>query len=147
MGVCAFVASGVNFDVDEYVRDTSFEVLCVFHKGDPRSRSDPEKRPRPDSGFIAVVSHDDFPHLLDQVGEGLDFLNTHEKEFERLKGLGVDFMALDFRVPQQREDSKVHSVPPELVQAMGRFHMGLVFSVEVLEDDRRPRRWSNPRRR
>jgi hypothetical protein len=98
MGVCAFVASGVNFDVDAYLRTTPFAVLCVFHRGEVRPDSGPEGKPGPDSGFAAVVSHDDFPHLLDQVGEALDFLEVHDKELERLKGLGVDRMALDFRL-------------------------------------------------
>jgi hypothetical protein len=39
---------------------------------------DPGNEPRPDSGFVAVVSHDDLPNLLDQVGEALDFLEMHE---------------------------------------------------------------------
>ena len=147
MGVCAFVASGVNFEVDEYLLATPFEVLCVFHKGDPRPEGSPENGPRPDSGFAAVVSHDDFPHLLDQVGEALDFLEVHEKELERLKGLGVDRMALDFRVSQQQGDHRAHSVPPELVRAMSRFQMELVFSVEVPESGRHARRRFNPRQR
>ena len=84
MGVCAFVASGVNFDVDKYLQATPFEVLCVFHKGDARPDA-PGDGSRPDSGFAAVVSHDDFPHLHDQVGEALDFLETHENELDRLQ--------------------------------------------------------------
>ena len=147
MGVCAFVASGVNFDVDEYLRAHPFEVLCVFHKGDAGLEEGSENEPRPDSGFVAVVSHDDFPHLLDQVGEALDFLQTHEEELERLKGLGVDRVALDFRFSQQQSDYRVHSVPPELVRAMSRFQMELVFSVEVPESGRHVRRGFNPRRR
>src|SRR4051812_35164864 len=97
MGVCAFVASGANFDVDKYLRTTPFEVLFAFHKGDARPDA-PDDGPRPDSGFAAVVSHDDLPHLHDQVGEAQDFLETHEKELDRLKGLGAEHMALDFRV-------------------------------------------------
>jgi hypothetical protein len=142
MGVCAFVASGVNFDVDKYLRATPFELLCVFHKGDARPDA-PEEGPRPDSGFAAVVSHDDFPHLLDQVGEASDFLETHEKELDRLKGLGADHMALDFRVPQTEA---VHHWTSELIAAMGRWQMELVFSVvEVPEVNRPTRRRFNPR--
>ena len=142
MGVCAFVASGVNFDVDKYLQATPFEVLCVFHKGDVRSDA-PEDGPRPDSGFVAVVSHDHFPHLHDQVGEALDFLETHEKELERLKALGAGSMALDFRVAQTEA---VHHWTSDLIAAMGRWQMELVFSVvEVGEMNRPTRRRFNSR--
>ena len=148
MGTCAFVAIGVNFDVDQYLHDSPFEVLSVFHKGDARPERDVEDGPRPDSGFVAVVSHDHFPHLLDQVAEALDFLETHEKEFERLKSLGVDMMALDFRVPQPDSRQPTHTWPSELIAAMGRWHMELVFSVvEVQEADRPLRRRFKSRRR
>jgi hypothetical protein len=147
MGVCAFVASGVDFDVDSYVRDTPLEVLAVFHKGEVRPDGGPETDARPDSGFVAYVSEDDFPHLLDQVGDAVDFLEAQEKEFERLQKVGAKTMLLDFRVRQQHTEPKVHTVPPELVQSMSRFGMGFVFSVEVIVEEYRRKRWFNPRRR
>jgi hypothetical protein len=148
MGVCGFVASGVNFEVDEYLRTTPFEVLCVFHKGGGRGAGDLESGPRPDSGFAAVVSHDDLPHLLDQVSEALEFLEVHEKELERLKGLGVDRMALDFRVPHFDNPQPTHELPAALITAMSRWGMDLIFSVvEIPEAEHHFRRRFNSRRR
>ena len=142
MGVCAFVASGANFDVDKHLRDTPFEVLFVFHKGDIRPDA-PEDGPRPDSGFAAVVSHDDLPHLHDQIGEAQDFLESHEKELDRLKALGAERMALDFRVAQTEA---VHCWTSELIAAMARWQMELVFSVVETEESNRPtrRRFKSP---
>jgi hypothetical protein len=136
MGVCAFVASGVNFDLDRYLQSTPLEILCVFHKGEVRPDA-PDDGPRPDSGFAAVVSHDDFPHLLDQVSEAQDFLETHEKELDRLKALGADHMALDFRVAQTEA---VHCWTAELISAMARWQMELVFSAVQTEESSRPAR-------
>jgi hypothetical protein len=148
MGVCAFLASGVNFDVDAYLRATPFEVLCVFHRGDVRPDSGPEGEARPDSGFAAVVSHDDLPHLVDQVAEAREFLEVHEKKLERLKGLGVDRMALDFRVPHFDDPQPTHQMPSALITAMSRWGMDLVFSVvEIPEAERHFGRRFNPRRR
>jgi hypothetical protein len=141
MGVCAFVASGANFDVDGYLRATPLEVLCVFHKGDA-SPDSPEDGLRLDSGFAAVVSCDDFPHLLDQVGEALDFLETHETELERLKALGADQMTLDFRVAPTEA---VHHWTSDLIAAMGRWQMELVFSVVDIPEAHPTRRGFNPR--
>jgi len=107
----------------------------------------PETDARPDSGFVAYVSEDDFPHLLDQVGDAVDFLEAQEKEFERLQKVGAKTMLLDFRVRQQHTEPKVHTMPPELVQSMSRFGMGFVFSVEVIVEEYRRKRWFNPRRR
>jgi hypothetical protein len=136
MGVCAFVACGVNFDVDRYLQSTPFEVLCVFRRGEVRPDA-PEDGPRPDSGFAAVVSHDDLPHLHDQIGEAQDFLETHEKELDRLKVLGAEHMALDFRVAQTEV---VHRWTSELIAAMARWQMELVFSVVETEESNRPTR-------
>lgn len=147
MGACVFVASGVDFDVDSYVRDAPLEVLAVFHKGEVRPDAGPEADPRPDSGFVACVSEDDFPHLLDQFEEAMGFLEAHEQELERLKGLGADTMLLDFRVTQPHKEPKVHAVPEQLVQALSRFRMGFVFSVEVVVEEYRRKRWYNPPRR
>ncbi len=148
MGVCAFVACGANFDVDEYLQATPFEVLSVFHKGDVRADGSPEDGPTPDSGFAAVVSHDDLPYLLDQVSEALEFLEVHEKELERLKGLGVNRMALDFRVPHFDNPQPTHELPAALITAMSRWGMDLVFSVVEIPETERPfrRRFKSRRR-
>lgn len=147
MGVCGFVASGVDFDVDAYLRDTPFEVLCVFHRGDSRPDGSPEDGPRPDSGFAAVVSHDDFPHLLDQVSEALEFLEVHEQDLEKLKKLGVERMALDFHAPHFDNPQPTHQLSRELITAMSRWNMDLVFSVvEIPEAERSSRRRFKSRR-
>jgi hypothetical protein len=148
MGVCGFVASGANFDVDAYLKEAPFEVLCVFHKGEVRPEGDPEPGPRPDSGFAAVVSHDDLSHLLDQVPEAMEFLEAHEADLEKLKKLGVDRMALDFRVPHFDNPQPTHQLPKELITAMSRWNMDLVFSVVEIPEAERPfRRRFRSRRR
>ena len=123
-------------------------MLSLFHKGDARPEGDSEEGPRPDSGFVAVVSHDEFPHLLDQVAEAMDFLDMREQDLQRLTELGVDRMALDFRVQQESGPAPTHHLPRELIAAMSRWHMELVFSVEAEpSNEHHPRRWFNSRRR
>lgn len=66
----------------------------------------------------------------------------------RLKGLGVDRMALDFRVQQPDGPAITHQVSSELIAAMSRWQMELVFSVaEVAEAQHQPRRFFRSRRR
>ena len=74
---------------------------------------------------------------------------TMSIKLSRLQGLGVEDMALDFRVPHHPEDSQpTHTWPSDLIAAMGRWKMALVFSVvEEPRIDPPARRWFNRRRR
>ncbi len=131
MGTCMFVASGLNFDVDAYLRVSPFKdkIATMFRKGQIPTKDNPQKIPRPDSGFVHMVSATHEPHLNYQIGPALDFLALNEKECERLKKLGVDNMLFDFGMEGQQTIERAQYLPPELITAMSRFHMGLVFST------------------
>ena len=98
MGVCAFVASGLNFDVDRYLKGSPFKAMSVFRKGQLPPKDNPQQQPRPDSGFVALLSQDREPNLSNQIKDGLEFLSNCEKELNRLKKCNVDNMLLDFGV-------------------------------------------------
>ena len=121
MGSCVFVASGLNFDVDSYLRGQPFQVAQVFRK-----RGLP---PRPDSGFCVKVSSDHEPGLSRQIHDAFQFLLQNEEKIIRMRASGVDNQLLDFGVPSQEVEQQAHYLAPELVAALGRFRMGLIFSV------------------
>lgn len=121
MGSCVFVASGLNFDVDNYLRGQPFQVAKVFRKGG--------LPPRPDSGFVVQVSSDLEPGLSPQISSALRFLIENEERIIRMRECGVDNQLLDFGVPSQEVEQHAHYLPPELMVALGRFRMGLIFSV------------------
>ena len=129
MGVCIFVARGMNFDVDDYLRESPFEAVSVFRKGQVPSKNNPHDQYRPDSGFMVAFGDDQEPGLSDQVEEALTFLAEHESELERLKEVGVDRMLLHFGVELRDELRRSEYLPPELIMALGRFGMGLRFST------------------
>jgi len=131
MGTCMFVASGLNFDVDAYFPGSPFKdkIATVFRKGQIPPRDNPQKIARPDSGFVHMVSATREPHLQFQIGPALEFLSRNRKEFERLKRVGVDNMLLDFGMEGQQTIERAQYLPPELLKAMSRFHMGLIFST------------------
>ncbi|MEI6394173.1 MAG: hypothetical protein WCT12_24095 [Verrucomicrobiota bacterium] len=131
MGTCMFVASGLNFDVDAYFPGSPFKgkIATVFRKGQIPPRDNPQKIARPDSGFVHMVSATQEPHLQFQIGPALEFLSRNRKEFERLKRVGVDNMLLDFGMEEQQTIERAQYLPPELLKAMSRFHMGLIFST------------------
>jgi len=126
-----FVASGLDFDVDAYFQVSPFKdkIATVFRKGQIPTRDNPQTIARPDSGFVHMVSATQEPHLQFQIGPALKFLADNAKEFERLKRFGVDNMLLDFGMEAQQTIERAQYLPPELLAAMSRFHMGLVFST------------------
>ena len=128
MGVCIFVASGLNFDVDRYLPTSPFKAAGIFRKGQIPPKSNPGKLPREDSGFSVIVSESPDLELAQQLEDALMFLVNHEQDLVNLKKAGMDNMLLDFGVEfktAQRSDY----LPPELMVALARFSMGLVFST------------------
>lgn len=128
MGVCAFVASGLSFDVDSYLRSSPFEAKTVFRKGAVPRKANPAQQPRPDSGFVVLVSSGE-GGLSAQVGAALEFLAKHEKHIAQLPKYGVDNMLLDFGVELGGQLQQAEYLPPELLLAMARFRMGIIFSA------------------
>ena len=117
--------------MDAYFPGSPFkdQIATVFRKGQIPTRDNPQKIARPDSGFVHLVSATQEPHLNCQIAPALEFLSENQKEFERLKGMGVDNMLLDFGMEGQQTIERAQYLPPELITAMSRFHMGLVFST------------------
>ncbi len=129
MGVCVFVASGLNFDVDRYLAGSPLKAMTVFRKGDIPPKNNPERKARPDSGFVVLISGDQQLDLNQQLKEALGFLNEHEAELKAVRGAGVDNMLLDLGVQVGDKVQQAQYLPPELIAAMARLGMGLIFSV------------------
>jgi hypothetical protein len=124
-----FVASGLNFDVDGYLPKSPFKAVCVFRKGTVPPMDNPEHQPRPDSGFVVLVGQSQDPGLSHEVSEALKFLSKHEQEILRLRNHGVDNSLFDFGVERQGMMQEAKYLPPELIAALARFSMGLIFST------------------
>ena len=132
MGVCVFVASGLNFDVDGYLAGSPFKAMTVFRKGDIPPKNNPERKSRPDSGLVVLISGDREPDLGQQLKEALAFLDQHESELKALKEVGVDNMLLDLGVQVSGKLRQAEYLPAEVIAALGRLGMGLIFSVVQL---------------
>jgi hypothetical protein len=132
MGVCVFVASGLNFDVDRYLAGSPFKAMTVFRKGDVPAKNNPDKKPRPDSGFVVLISADKELGLGQQLGEALAFLTAHDAELKAVRQVGVDNMLLDLGVETGNKVQQAEYIPPELIATLGRLGMGLIFSVVQL---------------
>jgi hypothetical protein len=132
MGVSVFVASGLNFDVDRYLAGSPFKAMAVFRKGDIPPKNNPERKPRPDSGFVVLISGDQLLDLSQQLKEAAAFLNRHEAELKTVREVEEDNMLLDLSVQVGDKLQQAEYLPPELIAALGRLGMGLIFSVVQL---------------
>ena len=126
MGACVFVASGLRFDVDGYLRTSPFKPVSVFRKGEIPSK---ESIARPDSGFVVLVCEGP---VIDQAQYALSFLSRHERDFQTMRQHGVDNLLLDFGVERVGKIQESHYLPPELIARMGQLGLGLIFSTVQL---------------
>ncbi len=46
MGVCAFVASALNFDADRYLENSPFKAMAAFRKGEVPPEDNPKQADR-----------------------------------------------------------------------------------------------------
>ncbi len=132
MATCMFVASGLDFAVDDYLRRSPFKVGTVFRKGDVPPLDNPNRVPRPDSGFVVIVGDDPERKVTSQLGVAFDFLISNDKELRSLRKVGVDNMLLDFTVVRSQSVDQSEYFPPELIEAMARLGMGLTTSTVLI---------------
>lgn len=129
MGVCIFTASGLNFDVDGFLRGSPLKPFTVYHQGESPKAGNILFRPHEEPGFMVLVSHDEKPSLLEQSLAALDFIAANNHEFERLRGAGAEKLLLNFGLAKHDVAERPQYLPPELLLAMGRSAIGLVFAV------------------
>ena len=132
MGVCVFVASGLDFDVDRYLASSPFKAMTVFRKGDVPPKNNPERKARPDSGFVVLISGDEKLDLKEQLAAAMGFLEQHASELKSIRNSGVDNMLIDWAVQVGDQLQQAQYFPPEIVSAMGALGMGLIFSIVQL---------------
>ena len=129
MGVCMFTASGLNFDVDGFLRGSSLKPFTVYHQGESPKAGNILFRPQEEPGFMLLVSHDDKPKLVEQGLAALDFIAANNQEFEHLIEVGAEKLLLHFGLAKHQIAKRPQYLPPELLLAMGRSGIGLVFAV------------------
>lgn len=129
MGTCIFSASGPNFDVDGFLRGSSLKPFTVYHQGESPKAGNILFRPQEEPGFMVLVSHDDKPGLLEQALAALDFIAANNQEFERLRASGAEKLLLNCGLAKHQIARRAQYLPPELLLAMGRSRIGLVFAA------------------
>lgn len=128
---CVLRVSGLTFNVDAFLKESSLEPLVVYRRGEPRGpRSAPTRPLNEDSGMNVSVSTREFSELENQIEDAILFLENHRQELRRLRAFsGVDRIALDFPIEERDVPVQRSSFPAELLSLMGELGVGLLVSI------------------
>ena len=113
---CTLRVSGAHFDVDGFLKTSSFRPTIVYRKG---TRRKPASRgSQKSSGFNLTITESDDPK--EQVKRALTFLTKERDELRRLVRFGgLDDVILDFACAQREFVTRTARRPAELLTAAG----------------------------
>jgi hypothetical protein len=123
---CVLRVAGAAFDVDSFLRDSTFEVLFVYRKGERRSKT---RGPSTTSGLNVLVS-DDYEDIQRQSRDAVRFLAEHDAEIRRARSYpGVEFVDLDFSTSLRDVAVQSETFSREVVAAAGALGLGIELSL------------------
>jgi hypothetical protein len=130
---CALRASGRSFDVDEFLRRTSFRDYHVYRKGELRFESNPKSKKNTRSGINIVISHGSFDNLNRQIKSVITFLEKNKAEIGRLVRFeGLDGApVLDFGINKRDYPGQCDRFSAELISFAGK----LGLAIELTQYD------------
>ncbi len=126
---CVLRAGGVKFDVDEFLKNSTLDVLTAFHRGEVQFPTASVTRRSEYSGMNVSVSTREFSDLRGQIEDAVKFLQENEREVKRLRDFaGLDRMDMDFPVEDRDMVFQADAFPPQLLSLLGNLNIGLVIS-------------------
>jgi hypothetical protein len=126
---CVLRASGATFDIDEFLRNSSFDVLTAFHRGEVQFPTSSVTRKSEYSGMSVSVSTREFSDLRGQIEEAVVFLTENDHELKRLRDFpGLERMDMDFSIEDRDVVYQRDAFPHQLLSLLGPLKIGLVIS-------------------
>ncbi len=136
---CVLRAGGVKFDVDEFLKNSTLDILTAFHPGAVQFPTASVTRTSEYSGMNVSVGTREFSDLQSQVEDAMRFLTENAHELRRLRDFpGLDRMEMEFPVEDREMVFQSDAFPPRLLFLLGNLNIGLVISrypvPRVIED-------------
>jgi hypothetical protein len=126
---CVLRANGTSFDVDEFLKTSSFDSLTVFHRGEVQSPGSSAARRIEFSGMHISVSTREFSDLTGQIQDAIDFLSKNRGELKRLRDFpGLQSMDIDFPIEDRDVVYQSDVFSHKLLSLLGDLGIGLVVS-------------------
>jgi hypothetical protein len=126
---CVLRAGGVKFDVDEFLKNSTLDVLTAFHRGEVQFPITSVTRTSEYSGMNVTVSTNEFSDLRTQIEDAVRFLKENAQDLKRLRDFsGLDRMDMEFPVEDRDMVFQSDAFPPRLLSLLGNLNIGLVIS-------------------
>jgi hypothetical protein len=130
---CVLRAIGTDFDVDDFLKDSTLADAVVFHRGEER----PAGAKGAASGFNLEIGERRADLAL-LVQAARRFLRQHEDELRRLGSFdGVEEVCLDFTI-RRRAGAQSDVFPADLLWQAGALDIDLVVTQDDAADDGAP---------
>ncbi len=126
---CVLRASGTYFDVDEFLKTSTLDVLTAFRRGAVQFPTASITRKSEYSGMSISVSTREFSDLRGQIEDAIRFLSDNEPELRRLRDCpGLERMELDFPIEEREMVYQRDAFPHQLLSLLGNLRIALVVS-------------------
>jgi hypothetical protein len=126
---CVLRAGGARFDVDEFLKNSTLDVLTAFHRGEVQFATSSVTRKSEYSGMSVSVSTREFSDLRGQIEEAIAFLTENDQELRRLRDFsGLEWMDLDFPIEDRDVVYQRDAFPHGLLSLLGSLRIGLIVS-------------------
>jgi hypothetical protein len=125
----ALVVSGLDFDVDEFLKTTVIKPFSVFHKGKMVIGPDQTQVLRSNSGFIVLIDLEGAKPLNHHIQKANDYLKIHRTTLKKSAQFGADDLRLNFFYPNLKVYDLAHYLPPDLLLLAGRIGIGIEMSA------------------
>ena len=133
---CVLNATGAQFDVDAFMRDSTWlELSSIFHRGDATNlRSCPVQER---SGLAVGISDSDEDDLEPQIRDATEFLQQERAEIERLAAFpGVDSLELSIGLFWCRDTlCQFHTLPSAFLRLAGELGVAVTLCVYGVSED------------
>jgi hypothetical protein len=117
---CVLRASGSNFDVDEFLKVSSFDALTAFHRGAVQFPTSSVTRRSDYSGMNVSLSTREIADLSGQVEDAVGFLRENEQKLRRLRDFpGLERMDSGFPVEDRDVVFQRDAFPYQLLSLLG----------------------------
>jgi hypothetical protein len=136
---CVLRASGTYFDVDEFLKTSTLDVLTAFRRGSGQFPDSSVTRKSEHSGMSVSVSSREISDLSGQIEDAISFLSENNGELTRLRNFpGLERMDLDFPIEDRDIVYQRDAFPHQLLLLLGGLRIGLVISrhpaLSIAED-------------
>jgi hypothetical protein len=126
---CVLRASGTYFDVDEFLKTSTLDVLTAFRRGAGQFENSSVTRKSEFSGISVSVSTRETSDLSGQIDDAISFLSENDGELRRLRDFpGLERVDLDFPVEDRDIVYQRDAFPHQLLSLLGGLRIGLVIS-------------------